>query len=340
MLEVLAESSLVALAVARPPRAGVAAGRRGLGVAGVPLGLRWSTVGWSLAAASASGLVAGGTRAARGAHRRRRRAPAGLSTDGAFARPARRWAAALAEPASLAVESIRTSRAIGARDLGIVIGIVTVVLVASVLAASATRWPSSSATSAPRTSSRSTSPATVLATLGGEARRRPLEPEYGRIIARLATRSARSAAGHRADRRQRPGARRARGSNESDSAFIEGSSPNLFDVTGAAFASGRPFTELEDRAGARVVVLGANVARPCSAGRRRADDRPRGDDQRRGLLVVGELAKRKGGFFGENRGDNVLALPAGTVARRFRRRRTRYSTCAPGQDGSRTPRSS
>ena len=60
MLEVLAESSLVALA----------GGSAGLvlvwllvgaasGVAGVPLGLRWSTVGWSLAAASASGLVAG-----------------------------------------------------------------------------------------------------------------------------------------------------------------------------------------------------------------------------------------------------------------------------------------
>ena len=34
-------------------------------------------------------------------------------------------------------------------------------------------------------------------------------------------------------------------------------------------------------------------------------------------LVVGELAKRRGGFFGENRQDNVLTLPAGTVRNRF-----------------------
>ncbi len=33
--------------------------------------------------------------------------------------------------------------------------------------------------------------------------------------------------------------------------------------------------------------------------------------------VVGELAKRRGGFFGENRQDNVLNLPAGTARKRF-----------------------
>jgi hypothetical protein len=32
---------------------------------------------------------------------------------------------------------------------------------------------------------------------------------------------------------------------------------------------------------------------------------------------VGELAQRRGGFFGENRQDNVMAIPAGAAARRF-----------------------
>jgi putative ABC transport system permease protein len=34
-------------------------------------------------------------------------------------------------------------------------------------------------------------------------------------------------------------------------------------------------------------------------------------------VVVGELQKRRGGFFGENRQDNLLNLPVGTVRRRF-----------------------
>ncbi len=33
--------------------------------------------------------------------------------------------------------------------------------------------------------------------------------------------------------------------------------------------------------------------------------------------VVGQLQKRRGGFFGENRQDNLLNLPVGTVRRRF-----------------------
>jgi len=90
------------------------------------------------------------------------------------------------------------------------------------------------------------------------------------------------------------------------------------DVTGAEFASGRPFTELEDRAGARVVVLGANVARALFGGEAQGRTIGRAVTiNGEAYYVVGELAKRKGGFFGENRGDNVLALPTGTVARRF-----------------------
>ena len=50
-------------------------------------------------------------------------------------------------------------------------------------------------------------------------------------------------------------------------------------------------------------------------------------------VVVGELAKRRGGFFGENRQDNVLTLPAGTVRNRFGEpeRVVLYMRAKPGQ---------
>ena len=46
------------------------------------------------------------------------------------------------------------------------------------------------------------------------------------------------------------------GGSESDRVLVEGVSWPYFDVVGAEFAEGRPFTELEARAGARVAVLG------------------------------------------------------------------------------------
>ncbi len=49
--------------------------------------------------------------------------------------------------------------------------------------------------------------------------------------------------------------------------------------------------------------------------------------------VVGELQKRRGGFFGENRQDNLLNLPVGTVRRRFGEpdRLVLYMQAQPGQ---------
>jgi putative ABC transport system permease protein len=108
------------------------------------------------------------------------------------------------------------------------------------------------------------------------------------------------------------------GANETDTLLVEGASANYYDVVGAAFSAGRPFTALEDRAGAPVAIAGANlvtalfgVGPPGRAlGRSVILDGGR-------YTIVGELAPRKGGFFGENRQDNVLSLPVGTVRRRF-----------------------
>ncbi|MGZ8256098.1 MAG: ABC transporter permease, partial [Burkholderiaceae bacterium] len=121
------------------------------------------------------------------------------------------------------------------------------------------------------------------------------------------------------------------GGNESDTVLVEGASPTLFDIIGAEFERGRPFTELEDREGAHVAVVGASLARALfgtapSLGRTLT---LAGDT----YTVVGERAKRRGGFFGENRQDNVLSLPAGTVRKRFGEpeRVVLYMRAKPGQ---------
>ena len=105
------------------------------------------------------------------------------------------------------------------------------------------------------------------------------------------------------------------GGNESDTVLIEGVSPNFHDVVGAEFRDGRPLTETEGRAAAQVAVLGASIARSLfgdgsSVGRSFL----LGGDR---YYVVGELAPRKGTFFGENRNDSVVAIPLPTARRKF-----------------------
>ncbi len=233
-------------------------------------------------------------------------------------RAPRHWAAALRESASLAVDSVRTQPARSLLAIiGIVIGIVTVVLVASVLANLRNQV------------------ALLFRELGtenifafhltgdpyataseAEARRLPLRPSFAVDIARdgQAVRDVAvqvivpTIVGGRALTARA-------GDRESDTVLVEGASPNFFEVVGAEFSAGRPFTDLEDRAGAQVAVIGSSLARALY-GARTAVGRSlslAGDT----YFVVGEIAPRKGGFFGENRQDSVLAIPAGTVKRRY-----------------------
>jgi putative ABC transport system permease protein len=121
------------------------------------------------------------------------------------------------------------------------------------------------------------------------------------------------------------------GDNESDTVLLEGVSSNFFDVVGAEFAAGRPFTDLEQRSGARVAVLGASLVRALF-GPGRAVGRSLtliGET----YFVVGEIAPRKGGFFGENRQDSVLSIPLATARRRFAEadRTVLYVRSKPGQ---------
>ena len=245
-----------------------------------------------------------------------------------------RWTETVSEAAALALESLRTQRARSALAIaGVVIGIVTVVLIASVMA---------NARNQIALLFRDLGTDNVFAFhLTGdpyvtptekEVRRKPLKLEFVRDITRLGT-AIRDVGAQvivpTASNGQVLVARA--GGNESDTVLVEGASPTLFDIIGAEFERGRPFTELEDREAAHVAVVGASLARALfgmepSLGRTLT---LAGDT----YTVVGELAKRRGGFFGENRQDNVLSLPAGTVRKRFGEpeRVVLYMRAKPGQ---------
>jgi putative ABC transport system permease protein len=228
------------------------------------------------------------------------------------------WTRMVSEPAALAIDSLRTERARSVLAIGgIVIGIVTVVLIASVMA---------NARNQVALLFRDLGTDNIFAFhLTGdpyvtpsekEARRRPLQLGFVREIERLGTavRDVGAQAIVPAAATGQVLVARA-GGNESDTVLVEGATPTLFDIIGAEFASGRPFTDLEDRQGAKVAIVGASLARalfgnqpPLGRTLTLAGDT---------YTVVGELARRRGGFFGENRQDNVLNLPAGTVRKRF-----------------------
>lgn len=249
----------------------------------------------------------------------------------------RRWRTAAGESASLAFDSLRTQPARSTLAIiGIVIGIVTVVIVASVLAGVRN------------------SIAELFRDLGTEnvfafhltgdpyqapseheARRKPLDPAFAGEIARLgdAVREVGvqlivpTVAGGRAITARA-------GGSEVDTVLVEGSSANLFEVIGAEFVGGRPFTGLEERAGASVAVIGSNLAVALFG------EGARGRTVGRSFVlagetyfVVGELAPRKGGFFGENRQDNVVGIPLRTASRRFPQaeRTVLYVRAKPGR---------
>ncbi len=214
---------------------------------------------------------------------------------------------------SVAVHPLRSILAV----LGIVIGIVTVVLVASILANvrnSVALLFRELGTDNVFAYHRSGDP--YAAPSEQEARRLPLKPAFAEVIAREAP-DVRDVGvqlivppvvNGRALVARTPG-------SESDRVFVEGVSWGYFDVVGAELAEGRPFTEVEGRAGARVAVLGSNVAEALFPSGRAVGRRlSLGGES---WSVVGVQTPRKGGFFGENRNDNVIFIPLRAAERRF-----------------------
>ena len=230
----------------------------------------------------------------------------------------RNWRGMLREAALLAFGSIRAQPARSALAvLGVVVGIVTVVLVASVLAnvrnqiALLFRELGTENIFAFHLTGDPYQPPSEQ-----EARRRPLKPEFADELLRSGQAIREVAVQVVVPTISNGRALTARaGNNESDTVLVEGESPNFFDVAGAEFSAGRPFTDLESRVAARVAVIGAGLARALF-GAESPVGRPLVLGGER-YFVVGVTAPRKGSFFGENRQDLVLSLPLGTVRRLF-----------------------
>ncbi|HEY7338094.1 MAG TPA: ABC transporter permease [Bryobacteraceae bacterium] len=102
---------------------------------------------------------------------------------------------------------------------------------------------------------------------------------------------------------------------ESENLSISGLSPNEIDLSPRDLKAGRFFTPDENLRGAKVVVIGTNLSDALF---------PNGNAVGKTLtmdgaefLVVGVYDKAKGGFFGENDQDNAIDMPLRTAQSRY-----------------------
>jgi putative ABC transport system permease protein len=149
-----------------------------------------------------------------------------------------------------------------------------------------------------------------------ERKRRPIKPEYAEQIRRFCTEVDDTGIvlyippiiGGRPLTARVPG-------YESDSISLVGVTANYATIAPRDFAQGRYFTAGEESRIMRVALLGASIADALF---------PTGDVLNRTLMVdgaeytvVGVFAKAKGGFFGENGLDNQITIPLRTAQLRY-----------------------
>jgi putative ABC transport system permease protein len=118
---------------------------------------------------------------------------------------------------------------------------------------------------------------------------------------------------------------------ENENIQVQGATWNFSEVTNAELQAGRMYTFEEEKRCSKVCVLGANIANSLfpnidAIGKRIVLD---------GAVyqVLGAFEKRKGGFIGENRQDNVVMIPLRTIQKRYPEADTvvLYSRALPGQ---------
>jgi len=93
----------------------------------------------------------------------------------------------------------------------------------------------------------------------------------------------------------------------------QGVSPNYAGITNIAIKEGRFITENDDQQRANVIVIGVNAADALFPGQ---NQQIIGTQVRMGgynFEIVGVLEKRKAGFFGENEEDNAVFIPYRTA---------------------------
>jgi len=149
-----------------------------------------------------------------------------------------------------------------------------------------------------------------------ERKRRPIKPEYADVIRRFSrtvedegvTLYVPTANGATFITAKVPGF-------ETDNLGLLGASPNSARLSPRGFDQGRFFTDLENDRTAHVAVLGYNIAKALF---------PDGNAVNRSFMmdgaeytVVGVFEKAKGGFFGENAQDVQLVIPLKTAMSRY-----------------------
>jgi len=220
---------------------------------------------------------------------------------------------------SMAMTAVWTHRfRSGLTVLGIVIGITTVVVVASLLTglrAGVVTFFDELGPDNVFIFKTSGDPNQARAT-PKEAKRRPIRPEYAETIRRFAgtvedvsmALFVPGANGTTPITAKVPGF-------ETDSLSIVGATPNSIQLSPKNFDQGRYFTEEENSRAARVAVLGFDLAKVLypdgnAVGRTFIVD---GSE----FLVVGVFEKAKGGFFGQNGADTEIDIPIKTAQLRY-----------------------
>ncbi len=167
-----------------------------------------------------------------------------------------------------------------------------------------------------------------------ERKRRPIKPEYADVIRRFSstieevglTLYVPSLQGRTFITAKVPGF-------ETDNLGIIGVTPNADRLSKRGYDQGRFFTEVENDRGAHVAVLGYNIAQALFPGGGGAVNRTFMMDGAE-YTVVGVFEKAKGGFFGENAQDVVVEIPMKTAVARYPQV-DRYMVTAKAREGMR-----
>ena len=119
---------------------------------------------------------------------------------------------------------------------------------------------------------------------------------------------------------------------ESDTINVSGLAPNQDQIAPRDFSAGRFFTPEEDQRGAHVAVIGDSVASALFPDGKAVDRTFMMDGAE--YRVIGVYAKAKGGFFGENGQDNAIGIPLHTAMSRYPQL-DRYMITAKAKTGKR-----
>ncbi len=149
-----------------------------------------------------------------------------------------------------------------------------------------------------------------------EQRRKPIRPEYAELMRRLcpSVEDASVTLYVPPVFNRRPLTARVPG-YETDSLYLTGVTANHFSLTPREVAAGRVFTPEEERRGARVALLGADIAQVLFLGSNAVGRRVIVDGAE--FEILGVFAKAKGGFFGRNRQDQEIIIPFETARLRY-----------------------